>query len=1220
MKNQLSNITVQYRKFSKGQYLEDPDQFNEFLDSFEDQDRLSRVLLQGVGIVCGFKPKLIYKNRLLDKIQLSQGVAVTTDGDLLTLNTTSEMSKDLYVSDLKTINIENKEYTHFKSYDNFKIKYPSFYEGTEQIELWELATAQEARTDFQPINALSDLEDKYLLLYLEDYEKDVKPCRGVDCDNHGVQQIRNLKVLVTTSNGITHILGSDRLVYDPVTNTYKPGRKDRLQPHPLFIEGIMEPVKQQRVILEQFVSDKKVSTSDLKNQYIKAVDRDDYGKIIFERMKAIGNILRIPVADHEAFKASLTNVFNQDSGFQYAYDVIKDLMDTYSEITALLPKAFTKDLFDLLSFPKHIMLGKLISDIQLDSTRHQFYNSPALDNEKATQRVKVLINRFNQQVYNFNYANIFENKGRIKITPSQKLNPLSNKAIPFYYRVTEGFLKVWNFDKTSNRSFKDNLVYDTDLLSSGPNAEEDSLNFNIDRNPFYNIEGHQGLDYETAFEQIDNIRNKMQLGFDIMLLSLEELVGNKDLSKAYFNEYIEKNSGLEHQRGVKRGGTFIMVYDSIRNPEVIADFSLPYICCTPKAVVKLSLPASAICAEASPIPFTVSPMNGIVKASVGSGVKLINGQYFFDPKAVEEQYHGQEITFTVNGKPTDCSIKVVSQPEIKIEVVDVYYPEGESVITELHLKVSGDGFENYTYSWDFLNNGHFITRNPDASGNVSYTFYNLEPKNIPTIKVNVSGNGCAQDILIRDWYKVPARLSLPTDIICSVADAIHFTEVIPSSGPIVAYVGANVIDNVIGSNANGTFYFNPNAVNPNLYGQYITFKVDGQPTNCRIKVVPPPKVSRNYTVDYPANGSTDVTINIDVSGPYFADYVYEWDFLGNGQYTPPKPIINGKISYQYTNLDLNKIPVIGMRVSVKGGGCSQRMPISDWYDVPVRLSLATDIICVGADPIRFTDLFPANGTIEAHIGTDPNPISGVILSPGDGNYYFNPNAVSQALYGQYITFTVNGKSTNCRIKVVSSPNVDIVVKSVDYVAGNPTQTTVNLEVSGPDFANYNYSWDFMGVDQFTSQNLTGNKMSYTYTNLNSKSIPAINVKVSNGGCTQFVTIRNWYVVIKDIDLSGSANCCPVTKPDIKAYAGGDMRFPLSSGKFGLKGSAEGPPPNQIQYFWSKLKGPNVRLITDPSTSDLFVEDIVAGSYLFQLMAKHTISGAFSIDTAIVTVY
>ncbi|RZJ90533.1 MAG: hypothetical protein EOO20_07855, partial [Chryseobacterium sp.] len=218
MNNQLSNISTQYRKFSKGQYIEYT-QFNEFLDFFEDQDRLSRVLLQGVGVVCGLKPNLIYTNKILSSIQLSQGAALTTDGDLLTLNNTSKVSEDLYVSDLKTINIESENYTHFKLYDNFKVKYPAFYDksGKQQIELWELATAKEANSDFQPINNLLDIEDKYLLLYLENYEKEIKPCRGVDCDNHGIQQIRNLKILVTTEQGIKQILA-----------------KDKIHPHPLY--------------------------------------------------------------------------------------------------------------------------------------------------------------------------------------------------------------------------------------------------------------------------------------------------------------------------------------------------------------------------------------------------------------------------------------------------------------------------------------------------------------------------------------------------------------------------------------------------------------------------------------------------------------------------------------------------------------------------------------------------------------------------------------------------------------------------------------------------------------------------------------------------------------------------------------------------------------------------------------------------------------------------
>lgn len=289
MKNQLSNISVQYRKFSKGQYIEDPDQFNEFLNFFEDQDRLSRVLLQGVGIVCGLKPKLIYKNRQLSSIELSQGAALTTDGDLLTLNKTNKVSEDLYVSDLKTVDLEYKSFTHFKAYDNFKIRYPSFYEGEEQIELWELATAQEAQTDFQPVANLSNLNDKYLLLYLEDYEKDIKPCRGVDCDNHGILQIRNLKVLVTTAQGIVHILGDDRLVTDPITGITKPGRKDRIQPHPLFTEGILGPVEPQRVILSRFISESgaenRYTAADLKKLYSDALAKYGFGQAVFEKFR-----------------------------------------------------------------------------------------------------------------------------------------------------------------------------------------------------------------------------------------------------------------------------------------------------------------------------------------------------------------------------------------------------------------------------------------------------------------------------------------------------------------------------------------------------------------------------------------------------------------------------------------------------------------------------------------------------------------------------------------------------------------------------------------------------------------------------------------------------------------------------------------------------------------------------------------------------------------------
>ena len=755
MNNQLSNISTQYRKFSKGQYIEHT-QFNEFLDFFEDQDRLSRVMLQGVGIVCGLQAKPVYKDRLLKAVRLSQGIAVTTDGDLLTLQNTSKVSEELYVSDLKTTGIENKEYTHFRAYDNFKIKYPAFYDGEKQIELWELATDLEKSADFLTVDHLSNVEDIYLLLYLESYEKEVKPCRGVDCDNHGIQQIRNLKILATNADGILHIL-----------------KKDGIQPHPLFLKDILKDEKLERVIVDRLISergpDASFSSEDLKKMYASVLEKYGYGESVFAKVNAIAQMIGIPTVDHQIFKTKLKECLVQLLGFQYAYDIVKDLTSTYSEITALLPKAFTKCFPDLVSFPKHIMLGKLTSDTALDPYRHQLYNAPVLDDEKAGQRIKLLISRFAQQAKKFRYSADFEGKAEIKVTPSQKLNTLSNKAVPFYYEISEEFLKTWNFDKTGNRSYRENLGYDTELLL--PDAHiQNPVPFNIDRNSFYNIEGHHGVNYQEAFQQIKKIRDEQQLGFDIMVLSFEELVRNKDLSKAYFNDYIQNHPGLEHLHGVEKGGTFVMVYEiNGRATPVIADFALPYICCTPKVKINLSLPGSTICEKADPIPFTVLPFNGVVTADVdstlNSGVESRNGLYFFNPQTVSKELHGKEITFSVNGSPADCSIKVISQPEVKIETTSIIHPEGTSVETAVSFHISGGNVADYQYSWDFLGNGSFILMNPDENGNIKYTFYRLDPKRIPAIRVIISGNGCTQTVTVSNWYKeIPVvinRISFP---------------------------------------------------------------------------------------------------------------------------------------------------------------------------------------------------------------------------------------------------------------------------------------------------------------------------------------------------------------------------------------------------------------------------------------------------------------------------
>ncbi|MBN9284279.1 MULTISPECIES: Hint domain-containing protein [unclassified Flavobacterium] len=776
---QLNNIATQYRKFSKGQRVEDL-QFNEFLDFFEDQDRLSRVMLEGVGIVCGLEPQPIYENNLLTKIKLSQGVAITTDGDLLTLNKKSkiqDLSGDAYMGELKNINISDKEYTHWRVYDNSKAMYPPFHTnlGVQNVQLWELATAEEATTNFQPLATLGDFDDKYLLLYLESYEKEVKPCRGVDCDNHGIQQIRNLKVLVTTHSSADRILA-----------------KDNVFPERMISGNVTTVRKLKRVILTPQLG----TPEQLKQAYKNIVTENDYGWM-FSNIDFISEKMNIPLINRANFVSTLNQLADQSNNFQYAYDVLKDLAETFAEIVKLLPGSFTKSLPDVASFPKHVILGKLLPIAGYDYTRHNFYNSPVLDSEKKTLRVRTLIERFNQLILAFrNPTNIGTG---VVITPSMNKSSLGDRSIPFYYETSEEFLRLWNFDKTSNRAFDTNLNYNKSNLSTALNVQM-PLDYNIDKMPYYLIEGHQGGDYHEVIDAIQTIKNAKQLGFEVMSVSLTQLLNNKDFYKADFADYVGKNPALEHKHGVHKGGTFVVVYKSESDPYVIADFALPYICCTPKTPISLSLPSQTVCKNGKPMVFTVNPPNGEVKAAAGNvllaGVTKINGQYLFDPDLVEPALLNQEISFTVNGKPTNCKVRVLPIPAVTINAVKFDYPEGDSTQTVVTFKVSNQNGVEYDYKWDFLGNGSYVSVKPDDAGNVKNIYFAKgKVRRNPVNVLVTAGNGCSQMVTLTNWYvsqptnnNTPPTVALsaiPTDLyVPGRHQSKIYREVTPGTGTI----------------------------------------------------------------------------------------------------------------------------------------------------------------------------------------------------------------------------------------------------------------------------------------------------------------------------------------------------------------------------------------------------------------------------------------------------
>jgi VCBS repeat-containing protein len=649
----LDNIITQYRKFNKNQALTEG-QLNEFLDYFDDQDRLSRTRLSGVGVACGFKttytdliaePEVVMRKANNEDVELelntiiiTQGAGVTTDGDLITLRRKGDNGET-------SINFDANIYKYYTDYTD-EVRYSHFRIGNTQIPLLELVTQQEydqlpSATGFQHIRNLERVHDKTVLLYLESYSNDENPCQDADCDNNGAEQVSDLKVLLVDSE-----LFEDLILRNDAKDTIYKLHNSYEQ-----LYDDLPNIEARRVILDSTIT----RVPQLKEVFQRAVS--DFSDLS-EGFGAIADTFKVNVnLGGESLATKLNSLLNPVASrledYQYRYDLLKDLIDTYNEIKGLILHLNVDCCPSITSFPKHLMLGPVGAKLELGdktSSRHGFYNSHVTTNDDENyERIVMLANRFVQKLNGFQ-----SHIGPVKITPSNLYVRLGNKAIPYYYNVNQPLLTQWNFEKTKTDKETFNLSYHTGNLAA-ENFVQDPLNYNIDDNDFYRIEGHLGMPFEAAVQNINEIKTKYGLAFDVAVLLLkkdekgdseiptepkkvsieelrkklisissdiskeksdpkstlltlskldselrllnkvdftsressEEIVTvvkedprKKEIATELLSEFLERKSGLEHLAGVEPGGTFVLICESEANNQVLADFSLPYLCCS----------------------------------------------------------------------------------------------------------------------------------------------------------------------------------------------------------------------------------------------------------------------------------------------------------------------------------------------------------------------------------------------------------------------------------------------------------------------------------------------------------------------------------------------------------------------------------------------------------------------------------------------------------------
>jgi len=502
-----------YPEFVADQVLT-ADHLNELFDYLDEQDRLTRRCLIGIGIVCGLE--VTYTGA---DIRISRGAGVTSKGYFIEHAASS--------------------YTHFRPYTlPLNPESPPPAESIinpfpyNTFTMYELIPAPEAGDT--AISASAGFLANYaVVLFLEIKATNLKNCTTNDCDDKGREitiTVKPLLILKTDLNNPAFKCGDES---DPnlSAGTIEAGKAGLPE---ILLTRYNIPytaLTSSTAVLNAFQT---ITSPAVQNQIATAYTQT------YDTFKGLLGIGPNPFL---GLTGTLSAIFTQvQSGSivysQYFYDFLDDLIKAYNElrsegnaiITACCP-------CDKL-FPYHLALGEANKNSKDAPTvyRNYFIYSPLFNDQKnRLASLRLLFERMVELAKAFDLSKAIEaSKFPVKITPSTwSWSALSKRAIPFYYKPVPLFEK-WNYDKTRYGKQKTNLSYSSDAWNTAPVLDfvKNPLLYEIEHFTFFRIEGHVGKQYTEALGAIQKLRSEFSLPFDVLVVKAGEYnETNIDLTK-----------------------------------------------------------------------------------------------------------------------------------------------------------------------------------------------------------------------------------------------------------------------------------------------------------------------------------------------------------------------------------------------------------------------------------------------------------------------------------------------------------------------------------------------------------------------------------------------------------------------------------------------------------------------------------------------------------------
>lgn len=520
------------------------------IEYLDEQNRLTRTMIVGTGIVEGFQPSVIGAGAD-QSLNLSNGFGLSSDGYLFYFQQTQlfnrfqavTLKKDAFNGDedlcpdgAKTV----KDPTNGGAWEVYEVGYS---DGSGNGN---------GGTDWSPLSELPAGREYSIVLYWykEETDSDALRCFS-DTNTEGSRVNFCVRPLLVPSD---HLCDSQQAVGGGGNNTgiVAPPRIKRFGFKTSSNALVLEDITSLDIFMNRFRTVASEAIADIDRALNEADDL--YGAGIGRTHKPFSGLA-----------GRLTAVFNQfpdgngtfdtfgKLGVQYFYDYLKDIIKAYHEfVDAASMLNFGGKIFpDPCLHPQHLILGTLTqvsgsTSLTVDAQNCKTIFRPSAFQEEDKSkllRTQFLYDRLEALTKTNQYLQlpVPDSFNKINLIPSvNRRQSFGSLAVPYYYTPKSGVQELIR------------LVWDYSLSSSGREEEilgyhflkvPHPLLFNIEDFDFFRLEGYIGQSINVVYEKIQKIRADYNLAFDVKCLKI-----GTQTSPSSIHQYLDEDLDLLYQK------------------------------------------------------------------------------------------------------------------------------------------------------------------------------------------------------------------------------------------------------------------------------------------------------------------------------------------------------------------------------------------------------------------------------------------------------------------------------------------------------------------------------------------------------------------------------------------------------------------------------------------------------------------------------------------------